>query len=393
MVAAARDVVAIIGGGPAGLAAAATLKPLGLRVRVLEKTHSVGARWRGHYDRLHLHTTRRMSALPGLEIPRDYGRWVSRDDFARYQEHYVERHGLALELATAVERVDRTDDGWRLSISKGADKDAVDARWVIVGAGYNNVAFVPSWPGRDRFTAELTHSQHYRDGARYKGRRVLVVGTGNSGAEIATDLADHGAQVWWSFRMPPTILPRSVLGIATQGFGILLRPLPPAIVDPIVAVFGRITVGNLARFGLPRPTRGAYTGVLRDHVLPILDVGLVGAIRSGRVRPVAAVASFDDTSVEFADGQRRTPDAVIACTGFRPALEPMVGHLDVLDQHGAPLVHGPGQHAAAPGMFFLGYTNAVSGNLREIAAHARRVARAIAAASGRASVTGQDRSL
>ncbi|MGA7488069.1 MAG: hypothetical protein WBW74_14170, partial [Xanthobacteraceae bacterium] len=215
----------------------------------------------------------------------------------------------------------------------------------------------------------------------------------NSGAEIATELADHGAQVWWSYRMPPTILPRSVLGIATQGFGIQLRPLPPAIVDPIVAVFGRITVGNLARFGLPRPTRGAYTGVLRDHVLPILDVGLVGAIRSGRVRPVAAVASFDDTSVEFADGQRRTPDAVIACTGFRPALEPMVGHLDVLDQHGAPLVHGPGQHAAAPGMFFLGYTNAVSGNLREIAAHARRVARAIAAASGRASVTGQDRSL
>jgi putative flavoprotein involved in K+ transport len=371
MAAPARDVVAILGGGPSGIAAAATLKPLGLRVRVLEKADALGARWRGHYDRLHLHTTRRMSGLPGLDIPADCGRWVSRDDFVRYQERYVAHHGIDVELGTTVERADRADGGWRLTTSKGP----VDARYVVVAAGYNNVPFVPPWPGRDGFTAELTHSREYRSGARYERRRVLVVGTGNSGAEIATDLAEHGAEVWWSFRSPPTILPRAVLGIATQALGVLLRPLSPVIVDPTIAAFGRVVVGDLTKHGLPRPTRGAYTAVLRDHVLPILDVGLVAAVKGGRVRPVGAVASFEGASVVLADGQRLMPDAVVACTGFRPALEHVLGHLGVLGADGVPSVHGVHEHASAPGMFFLGYTNAVSGNLREVAIHARQLAR------------------
>lgn len=376
----APDVVAIIGGGPAGLAAAATLKPLGLRVRVLEQADTIGARWRGHYDRLHLHTTRGMSALPGLAIPKAYGRWVSRDDFVRYQESYARHHEIEVELGTAVERVDRLGDGWRAATSKGP----IDARYVIVSAGYNNVAHVPPWPGRDRFTTELVHSQYYKNGARYHGKQVLVVGTGNTGAEIATDLVEHGAEVLWSFRTPPTILPRAIAGIATQAFGIMLRPLSPKIVDPIISGVGRVTIGNLAKYGLPRPTRGAYTAVLRDHVLPILDVGLVKAIKRGAVRPVPTIASFDGTAVVLGDGQRVTPAAVIACTGFRPALEPIVGHLGVLDADGAPLVHGPAEHAGAPGMYFVGYTNAISGNLREIASHARQLAGLIAATRKRA---------
>lgn len=374
--AAPADVVAVIGGGPAGLAAAATLKPLGLRVRVLEKADSVGARWRGHYDRLHLHTTRSLSALPGLAIPAEYGRWVARDDFVRYQERYAAHHGLALELGTAAERIDRVGEAWRLRTSKGD----LDAKYVVVCTGYNNAAFLPPWPGR--FAGDLLHSHRYRNGEPYRGKRVLVVGTGNSGAEIATDLADHGAEVWWSFRTPPNILPRAALGIATQGLGILLRPLPPGLVDSIAAGYGWVTVGSLARFGLPRPPRGLYTAVLRDRVLPILDVGLVAAIRAGRVRPVPAVESFDGASVVLADEQRLLPDAVVACTGFRPALEPIVGHLGVLDRDGVPKVHGPAEHETARGLFFIGYNNPISGNLREIARHARAIAGVIAERNG-----------
>jgi len=376
----AADVVAVIGGGPAGLAAAATLKPLGLHVRVLEKDDAVGARWRSHYDRLHLHTTRGMSGLPGMAIPHEYGRWVARDDFAKYQQDYVKHHQLEVELGTAVERVDRIDNKWRVKTSKGT----FDAQYVVVGAGYNNVAYLPTWPGSDTFKGELVHSQKYRSGAAYKGKKVVVVGTGNSGAEIATDLAEQGAEVWWSFRTPPTILRRALLGIATQGFGVLLRPLSPKIVDPIISVFSRITVGNLTEYGLPPSTRGAYTAVLYDHVLPILDVGVVGEIKAGRVRPIGTIASFDGASVVFADGQRVEADAVIACTGFWPALEPILAHLGVLDQDGQPTVHGTDEHANAPGMYFLGYTNAISGNLREISTHASKLARVIATARKRA---------
>jgi len=271
---------------------------------------------------------------------------------------------------------------WQLRTSRGA----IEARYVVVGAGYNNVPFIPAWPGRDAFGTTVLHSQNYRNGSEYKGKRVLVVGSGNTGAEIATDLVEHGAEVWWSFRTSPTILPRASLGIATQSFGIMLRPLPVKIVDHVVAGFGLVTVGNLSKFGVPRPTRGAYTGALRDHVLPILDVGLVTAIKSGQVRPVAAIASFDKSSVLLADDQRLQPDVVIACTGFRPALEPILGHLGVLDDQGVPLAHGPKDHAHAPGMFFLGYTNAISGNLREIALHARQLARLIATERKRTTV-------
>ena len=371
-----HDVVAVIGAGPAGLAAAATLQPLNFRVRVLEQSDSFAWRWRHHYDRLHLHTTRRLSALPGLKIPTECGRWVSRDDFVRYLESYVKRHAIAVELGTAVQRVERVAGGWHLSTSKGA----VDADFVVVCAGYNNRAFTPDWPGRAGFAGELVHSQDYRNGEPYRGKRVLVVGTGNSGAEIATDLVEHGADVYWSFRTPPNILPRSIVGIPAQGLGIMLRPLPAKLVDPIVAAFERVTVGNLLPFGLPRPTRGMYSGVLNDHVLPILDVGVVAAIKSGRLRPVTAVASFDAACVLLVDQQRLDVDAVVSCTGFRPALETIVGHLGVLDASGTPLVHGIQQHPAAPGVFFFGYTNAISGNLREITTHARQLSRKLGAA-------------
>ena len=368
------DVVAIIGGGPAGLAAAATLKPLGLTVRVLEQAEAVGARWRNHYDRLHLHTTRTGSALPGLEIPSAYGRWVKRDDFVTYQEQYAKHHGIELETGTSVEHVAREGQGWRLSTSKGP----IDATHVVVATGYNNLPHLPLWPGREGFTGELVHSREYRSGAAYKGKKVVVVGTGNTGAEIATDLVEQGAtEVWWSFRTPPTILPRALVGIATQAFGILLRPLSPKIVDPIMAGVARLWIGDLKKYGLPRATRGGYTGVLEDHVLPILDVGLVGAIKRGQVKPVTTIASFEGNTVVLSDGQRLAPDAVIACTGYRTALDTMLGHLGVLDKDGIPTVSGPTAHQAAPNMYFLGYTNALSGNLREISAHARKVAHAI----------------
>ena len=365
--------VAIVGAGPAGLATAATLKPLGLDVRVFEQRQAIGDRWRMHYDRLHLHTTRRMSALPGLAIPAGQSRWVSRDDFVRYQEAYARHHALDVTLGTKIERIDRRADGWELATGSGV----VRARFVVVSAGYHTAPYLPPWPGRDRFTGELSHALTFRNGAPYRGKRVVVVGTGNTGAEIATDLVEHGAEVWWSVRTPPTILPRAVLGIATQVVGVVMEPLPPWMVDPVVGIMSRLTIGNLGAFGLARPPQGAYSRALRDHVLPILDAGIVALLKARRVQPVAAVDDLDGAGVVLADGRRLAADAVIACTGYRPALESMIGHLGVLDDRGAPRVFGPRAHPNAPDMFFLGYTPGVAGGLREIALHARQIARAI----------------
>jgi putative flavoprotein involved in K+ transport len=363
----------IVGAGPAGLAVAATLRAEGLRPLVVDKAPAVGAAWRAHYDRLHLHTERILSGLPGLPIPRKHGKWVPRAAVVEYLEDYARHHALELRFSTPVERIDREDGAWKLSTPAGP----LWARAAVIATGYNHTPHLPDWPGGASFTGELLHSARYKDASPFRGRNVLVVGTGNSGAEIAVDLAEGGAaSVSIAVRTPPNILPREVLGLSAQRLGLALRRLPPAIVDPIAGLVQRLAVGDLRPYGLARPPRGTYARA-REGQIPILDPGLLQALRERRVTAVAAVRGFEGREVILADGARLQPDAVIAATGYIRALERLVGHLDILDGRGLPLAHGARTHPAAPSLFFIGYTNPISGNLREIGIDARKISRAL----------------
>ncbi|MEE1807439.1 flavin-containing monooxygenase [Streptomyces sp. BE133] len=369
--------VYVIGGGPGGLAAAAALREQGVRAVVLEKSENVGASWRHHYDRLHLHTTRRWSALPGLAMPRRFGRWVARDDVVRYLEKYVEHHRLEVVTGVEVSRIDRAPDGtgWQLSATGGR---ILTGRAVIVATGYNHTPRIPDWSGRDTFTGDLVHACGYRNPAPYAGRDVLVVGIGNTGAEIAADLVEGGAsQVRIAVRTVPHIVRRSTAGWPAQATGILVRRLPVRLVDAAGGLMARIAVPDLAGQGLPRPDTGLYSRV-KDGAIPVQDVGLIDAVKSGRVVPVAAVESFDKDVVVLADGDRITPDAVIAATGYRRALEGLVGHLGVLDARGRPVVHGGRTPKQAPGLYFTGFTNPISGMFREMALDAQKIAKKLA---------------
>ncbi|MCJ1679189.1 NAD(P)-binding domain-containing protein [Streptomyces sp. APSN-46.1] len=411
--------VYVIGAGPGGLAVAAALRARGVRAVVVEKSDAVGTSWRGHYDRLHLHTTRRLSALPGLAIPRRFGRWVSRDDVVRYLEKYAEFHELEIVTGVEVTRIERAPQegdarhegdapregdtprgdgatqagrapqsgaapGWTLHASGGR---VLAARAVVVATGFNHTPRLPDWPGRDTYTGTLTHAAGYRDPKPYEGRDVLVVGVGNTGAEIAVDLAGGGAaRVRLAVRTAPHIVRRSTAGWPAQRTGILVRRLPVRLVDRLGALVAKASVPDLAAYGLPRPETGLYSRV-EEGAIPVQDVGLIDAVRTGGVEPVAAVVSFDGDEVVLADGSRITPDAVIAATGYRRALEGLVGHLDVLDGRGRPLVHGARTPAQAPGLYFTGFTNPISGMFREMALDAEKISSALArhlAGGGRA---------
>ncbi|OKJ01685.1 monooxygenase [Streptomyces sp. CB01249] len=369
--------VYVIGGGPGGLAAAAALRARGVRAVVLEKSGAVGASWRGHYDRLHLHTTRRWSALPGLPMPRKFGRWVARDNVVRYLEKYAEHHELEVITGVEVSRIDRAADGtgWRLSASGGRE---LTGRAVVVATGFNHTPRLPDWPGRETFTGELLHASDYRSPAPYAGKDVLVVGVGNTGAEIAVDLVEGGAsRVRLAVRTVPHIVRRSTAGWPAQATGIVVRRLPVALVDRAGRLMARAAVPDLSEHGLPRPDTGLYSRV-KEGAIPVQDVGLIDAVKRGRVQPVAAVESFDKDAVVLADGTRATPEVVIAATGYRRALEPLLGHLDVLDDRGRPVTHGPRTPKQAPGLYFTGFTNPISGMLRELARDAKRIAKRIA---------------
>lgn len=370
----------VVGAGPAGLAAGATLKAKGIEPLLLDSSESVGDSWRGHYDRLHLHTVRWLSGLPGMPIPKREGKWVPRDGVVRYLEAYSGHHRLSIRHNTAVKRIEPNGGSWHAYTDQGP----ISADQVVVATGYNRRPRIPDWPGLDRYPGELIHSTEYRNPQPYAGRNVLVVGTGNSGAEIAVDLVEGGARaVAISVRTPPNIMRRDIGGFPSQVTGVMMRRLPPRLVDTLARGVRRLSIGDLRPYGLPPPRRGLYTRLNEDDVVPILDVGLVDLVKAREVAVVAAVEGFDRADVLLADGTKVRPDAVIAATGFARALDDVVGHLGILGKHGRPLVRGATTHPNAPGVYFIGFSNPISGYLREVGIEARKIARAIHAARTR----------
>ena len=366
----------IVGGGAAGLATAALLRRAGRDPLVLEAGPEPGAAWRERYDRLHLHTPRLLSGLPNRRIPRRYGRWVARDDLIAYLADYARDEAIEVRTGAAVERIDRDGDGdgWTLALPGGP----LGAETVIVATGYNGTPRIPEWPGRGGFGGELVHSAGYRNPAPYRGRDVLVVGAGNSGAEIATDVAEGGAaRTRLSVRTPPQIVRRSTAGVPAQLVGMAIRYLPPGWVDPISKTQRKLSIPDMSAQGLPRPDDGVRTAFLATGTTPILDVGIVGAVRRGAVEIVAAVEGFDGADVLLADGSRIAPDTVIAATGFRAGLDELVGHLGVLGPRGLP--SKTDGEPALPGLWFVGFVPTLGGQLREGSIAARHVAAAVAA--------------
>ncbi|MEJ2119392.1 MAG: NAD(P)/FAD-dependent oxidoreductase [Alphaproteobacteria bacterium] len=184
----------VIGAGPAGLACAAMMKSAGLAPVVLERASAVGAAWRRHYDRLHLHTDRGHSGLPGFSMPREYPKFPSREQVVAYLEAYARHFGITPRLDTTAKRIVANGGGWRVETSG----DAIKAPAVIIATGTAGWPVRPRWPGAESFRGTLIHSSEYRNPAPYAGRRVLVVGFGNSGGEIAPCRAS-----FWACRSSP----------------------------------------------------------------------------------------------------------------------------------------------------------------------------------------------
>ncbi|MCU1614255.1 MAG: monooxygenase [Frankiales bacterium] len=367
--------VLVVGAGPAGLATAACLRRRGVDVLVVDRGAAVGDSWRARYDRLHLHTPRIQSALPGLRVPRRYGRWVSRDDVVAYLGEYARHHGIRPRFGTEVRRLERDGDLWKAETDAGP----LQARQIVLAGGWNGVPKLPSWPGQESFGGEVLHSSAYRNPAPFRGRDVLVVGAGNTGAEIAADLAEGGAaRVRLAVRTPPNVIPRQVGPVPTTLLGITLDVSPAWLADPLNRFLQRRFIGDLTSYGLPAAPAGVVAQARATGVTPTIDVGLVRELRAGRVTPVAALDRFEEGAAVLGDGTRLTPDVVVAATGYTSGLAPVVGHLGVLDDRGRPLAHGRHTVAGAPGLRFVGLANPLKGLLLQIGLDARAAARAIA---------------
>jgi len=369
-----ESTVIIVGGGASGLSAAAALGRHRIAAVVLEQDDEIGGTWARRYDRLHLHTVRRFSGLAHFPIPRHYPAYLSRDDVVAYLKEYARHFGLRVVTGVKVAKVNAirpppgSPNGWSVET---AGADAWQGRVVVIATGQYREPILPAWPGRETYSGRLTHSAAYSNAAPYVGQRVLVVGAGNSGAEIATDLSDGGAAyVAISIRTPPPIVPRDPFGQPVQRTSILLSALPPAIANRIGRATSRLVFGDLTRYGMPKGEFAPYT----TKRVPLIDVGFVDALKKGRVTVRAAVERLTPSGAVFADGTSEAFDAIIAATGFSSSLASLVDVPGALDEASEPR-GGSGEPTAYPGLYFIGFMHSLRGHLFEANRASRRLAR------------------
>ncbi|HYC51876.1 MAG TPA: NAD(P)/FAD-dependent oxidoreductase [Gemmatimonadaceae bacterium] len=362
--------VVIVGAGATGLGVGAALRRRGVRALLLDRDDRVGGTWAKRYERLHLHTVRRFSGLPFQPVPPTEPRYVPTHAYAAYLSTYAHTQQLDVRLGAQVRRITREDGSWMVEMDAQSG-----TRWhspaVIVATGRHNVPHMPDWPGASDFGGRVLHSHAYLTGRTFAGQRALVVGIGNSGAEIATDLVECGAQdVAISVRTPPPITSREIAGIPVQLLGMFLKPFPARFVDWLGRGLRRIGTGDLSPYGLAAERWGPFV----SRRPPVIDVGFLAQLKAGRIRVRPDVRRLTPTGVVFVDGSEAPFDVVIAATGYSTGLRAIVDVPGALDERGYPVGENPGD-----GLWFAGFVESPRGQLYESAQSAPRLAREVSA--------------
>jgi cation diffusion facilitator CzcD-associated flavoprotein CzcO len=362
--------VIVIGGGPAGLATARELQRRGVECVVLEQGEEVGNCWVNTYESLRLHTGKHLSALPGLRFARGTGLFPTRHEFVRYLQHYTQHFKLPIELDTCVTRITRNGD-WHVQTNKGS----FQSKALVIATGIMSNPIQPNLPGAREYRGRLLHSVDYRRPEDFKGQRVLVIGVGNSGGEIASELGRAGIDTTIAVRSGANVVPLKIAGLPTQYLAFLLRKLPRSVQDWVVE---RIRRRNERRRPpvLPRPTHSPLDAI------PLIGFHLVDAIAAGSVKLRGGIDRFTADGVQFADGKTEHFNAVILATGFRPALGPL-GDLVRVNARGFANRVDRVQSADQPSLFFVGHNYDATGGLRNIAIDARLVANALSSIKSR----------
>lgn len=364
----------VVGAGPAGLAVGACLKQSNVLCMILEQSDRVGSAWHHHYDRLHLHTDKTNSQLPFFAYPLSYPRYPSRAQVITYLEAYAQKFELDIRFRQQVIAASYQNELWEVQTQNAL----YQARNLVIAGGYNREPFLPTWPGQDSFQGNVMHSSEYRNGQPFRGKKVLVVGFGNSGGEIAIDLHEHGAQVGISVRSGVNVIPRELFGIPILSIGVLQGKLPARLADAINSFILHYVIGDLTKYGLRKLPYGPVTQMRRAARIPLIDVGTLNLIKNGAVTIHEGIKEFTEDGVIFTNGQNVEFDTVILATGYRPRINKFLTGFSAAayDVNGIPL--SSGKETSMPGLYFCGYYVSPTGMLREIAIEAKKIGASIA---------------
>ena len=333
--------ILIVGAGPAGLATAYYLQQRGLPFHILEK-EAAGATWRHHYDHLHLHSLKEVSALPGLPMPEDYPPFPSGEQVAKYLADYAAHFEFPIERGVRVIEA-RYEDGWQLTTTKGR----FDGEVLVAATGIWSTPHRPHFRGEDEFTGQILHSRDYKRPEPFRGQRVLVVGVGNSGSEVAVGLSSQGTDVDIAVRSGVRMVPYPRSAGLMRLIGWLLRHLPKGVANSLL----KLAQPNFPELGLPLPDKPVV------DVYPVVGFGLVEEVKAGRIQVRPGLSHFSKEGVHFEDGQSAPYDTVILATGYRPSLDFLENEAET-DKKGLPRLEpaqGQTRSAQNPTLFCVGY--------------------------------------
>jgi cation diffusion facilitator CzcD-associated flavoprotein CzcO len=357
----------IVGAGPAGLATSRELSRADIPHVVLERGGSVGHTWANLYEGLVLHTGKHLSALPGMAFPASTPLFPSRLDFLDYLRHYAETFRVPVQPDADVASIERDNGQWIVRTTTGQH---MRAGAVVMATGIVSNPRIPEIANRARFRGSVIHSVEYRRPDAFAGKRVLVVGCGNSSGEISVELAGAAAHVAVAVRSGACVVPRELLGIPIQYFAVALNPLPRRTRHLIQAAVGKLSELARGRAVLPQPIEDACSTV------PLIGFHLVDAIRAGSIRLKTGVAEFTSGGVRFTDGSEEEFDQVILATGYKAAVGAL-SNLIRLDGCGFAARRRRVVSVDQPGLYFVGHNYDTRGALLNIAQDARAAAKLI----------------
>ena len=363
----------IIGASISGLACAAALQKHEVDYIVIEKENQVAAPWRNHYERLHLHTNKRISSLPYLKFERRIPRYPSRIEVLEYLDNYKSAFRIEPLFNTEAIAVKRNGDRWITQTTKGT----VQSQFVIMATGAYGKPRAIQFMGMETFPGCILHSSQYKTGKDFKGQRVLVIGFGNSACEIAIDLYEQGAIPFMSVRSGVNVIPRDVLGIPILELSLLMKRLPPRFADKMNQPLMNLLVGNFTKFGLNKLPYGPLEQISKTGTVPVLDIGTLEHIRKGHVKVFGGIDHIDRNRIFFKDGTEKEVDAIVAAIGYMRNSDSL---LDVEQSRFEDLRRSIDQQQffGKDGLYFCGYWISPTGQIREIGRDATIIARDIA---------------
>ncbi|PKI76825.1 probable indole-3-pyruvate monooxygenase YUCCA5 [Punica granatum] len=358
----------IVGAGPSGLATAACLREQGVPFVVLERADCIASLWQKRtYNRLKLHLPKQFCQLPKLPFPEDFPEYPTKMQFIDYLESYARHFEINPQFNECVQsaRYDETSGLWRVrtaptAAASGQARPAeveYICRWLVVATGENAECVMPEIDGLGEFGGEIMHACEYKSGEKFAGKKVLVVGSGNSGMEVSLDLCNYSASPSMVVRSSVHVLPREILGKSTFELAVfLMKWLPIWFVDKLLLILAWLVLGNIEKLGLKRPSVGPLELKNTKGKTPVLDIGALAKIRSGDIKVVPGIKRFSKSQVELVNGETLNVDSVILATGYRSNVPSWLQENEFFSKNGFPRSPFPNGWKGNSGLYAVGFT-------------------------------------